>query len=252
MLRSFIACAAILCLGSCNQNEEKVNQLQAQNDSLRNELTTSQSMLFTFNEVKSLIDSIDVSRNALRVNIVEGTPYNEYSERLKEINDYIKRSEDKISALEKKLKDARHESGAYEMMVVALKDELSIARDEIMALETRVTQIMKDNTDLNKTVKFQQASLEDAQFQLDTKFEEVKAFEVQIKELTDKLEISEANANYAKGQALEKAARKTKLAPKKKRSTYKQALDFYKKAHAAGHQEATARIKEIESKYHNL
>jgi hypothetical protein len=82
--------------------------------------------------------------------------------------------------------------------------------------------------------------------------EEVKAFEVQIKELTDKLEISEANANFAKGQALEKAARKTKLSPKKKRSTYKQALDFYRKAHTAGHQEASVRIKEIEKKYHNL
>ena len=251
MLRSFIACAAILCFVSCT-SEEKVKQLQAQNDSLRSELMASQNMLFTFKDVTSLIDSIDISRNELRVNIVEGYPYNDYTERLREINDYIKRSEEKISTLEKKLKASNHESGAYEMMVVALKDELSIARDEIGALETRVTQIMKDNTDLNKTVKFQQASLEDAQLQLDVKFEEVKAFEVQIKELTDKLEISEANANFAQGQALEQAARKTKLAPKKKRNTYKQALEFYHKAHAAGHPQAAARIKELEKKYQNL
>ena len=88
--------------------------------------------------------------------------------------------------------------------------------------------------------------------QLDAKAEEVKAFEVQIQELTDKLEISEANANFAKGQALEKAARKTKLAPKKKRKTYQDALAFYRKAHAAGHPDAAARIKELEGKYHNL
>ena len=87
---------------------------------------------------------------------------------------------------------------------------------------------------------------------MDTKYEEVKAFEIQIKELTDKLEISEANANFAQGQALEKAARKTKLAPNKKRNTYKQALEFYRKAHAAGHPEAAARIKELEKKYTNL
>jgi len=232
--------------------KEEADKLQAENDSLRNELITSQNMLYTFKDVSSLIDSIDISRNELRVNIVEGTPYNDYTERLREINNYIKRSEEKISALEKKLKTSRHESGAYEMMVAALKDELSIARDEITALETRVTQIMKDNTDLNKTVKFQQASLEDAQLQLDAKFEEVKAFEVQIKELTDKLEISEANANFAQGQALETAARKTKLAPKKKRNTYKLALEFYHKAHAAGHPQAAARIKELEKKYQNL
>lgn len=253
MFRSLLACAVILSLGSCTQEaEKKLVQLQAENDSLRNELITSQNMLYTFKDVSSLIDSIDVSRNELRVNIVEGYPYTDYIKRLHEINDYVKRSEEKISELEKKLKTSSHESGAYEMMVVALKDELSIARDEITALETRVTQIMKDNTDLNKTVKFQQASLEDAQLQLDAKFEEVKAFEVQIKELTDKLEISEANANFAQGQALEQAARKTKLAPKKKRNTLKQALEFYHKAHAAGHPLAADRIKELEKKYHNL
>lgn len=244
-------CVGILLIGGCTPKEE-IARLQAENDSLRNELATSQSMLFTFKDVSSLIDSIDVSRNALRVNIVEGTPYADYTERLKEINDYIKQSEDKISALEKKLKNSRHESGAYEMMVAALKDELSIARDEITALETRVTQIMKDNTDLNKTVKVQQASLEEAQLQLDVKFEEVKAYEVQIKELTDKLEISEANASFAQGEALEKAARKTKLAPKKKRKTYQQALSFYRKALAAGHPKASAKVKELEKKYHNL
>jgi chromosome segregation ATPase len=251
MRRSLMAFAASLFIISCTPKEE-IARVQAQNDSLRNELITAQNMLYTFKDVSSLIDSIDISRNDLRVNIVEGTPYKDYTARLREINDYVKRSEEKISALEKKLKAARHKSGAYELMVMALKDELSIARDEITALETRVNQIMKDNTDLNKTVKFQQASLEDAQLQLDEKFEEVKAFEVQIKELTDKLEISEANANFAQGQALEKSARKTKLAPKKKRNLYKQALDFYRKAHAAGHPQAADKVKELERKYHNL
>jgi len=252
--KGLLVCSAILLVGGCTPKEEiaKIARLQAENDSLRNELAVSQNMLFTFKDVSSLIDSIDASRNALRVNIVEGTPYADYTERLREIKDYVTRSEEKINALEKKLKASRNESGAYEMMVAALKDELSIARDEITSLETRVTQIMKDNTDLHKTVKIQQASLEDAQLQLDTKYEEVKAFEVQIKELTDKLEISEANANFAQGQALEKAARKTKLAPKKKRKTYQQALSFYRKALAAGHPQAAAKIKELEKKYHNL
>lgn len=251
MNRNFIAFAAIILLAACTPKEE-IARLQAQNDSLRNELAAAQSTLYTFKDVSSLIDSIDVTRNELRVNMVEGTPYADYAERLREINNYIKSSEEKIAALEKKLKTSRHESGAYEMMVAALKDELSIARDEITALEARVAEVMKENTDLNKTVKLQQTNLEDFELQLEAKQEEVKAFEVQIKELTDKLEISEANANFAKGQALEKAARKTKLAPKKKRKTYQEALSYYRKAHAAGHPEAAARVKELEKKYHNL
>ena len=251
MNKKFIPFAFVILLAGCTPKEE-IAKLQAQNDSLRNELIAAQNTLYTFKDVSALIDSIDVTRNELRVNMVEGTPYTDYTARLREINDYIKRSEDKISALETKLKGARHESGAYEMKVAALKDELSIARDEITALETRVAQVMKENTDLNKTVKLQQTNLEDFQLQLDAKYEEVKAFEVQIKELTDKLEISEANANFAKGQALEKAARKTKLAPKKKRKTFQEALAYYRKAHAAGHPEAAAKVKELEQKYHNL
>ncbi|HEY3429661.1 MAG TPA: hypothetical protein VGK39_03220 [Cyclobacteriaceae bacterium] len=251
MNRNFIVFAAIILCTGCTPKEEIV-RLQAQNDSLRNELTAAQSMLYTFKDVSSLLDSIDVTRNELRVNMVEGTPYTDYSERLREINSYIKRSEEKIAALQKKLKASRHESGAYEMMVAALQDELAIARDEITALETRVAQVMKENTDLNKTVKLQQTNLEDFQLQLDAKYEEVKAFEVQIKELTDKLEISEANANFAKAQALEKAARKTRLAPKKKRKTFQEALSYYKKALAAGHPQAAAKVKELEKKYHNL
>lgn len=251
MNKIFIFSAAVVLCAGCTPKEE-IAKLQTENDSLRNELLAAQQTLYTFKDVSALIDSIDVTRNELRVNMVEGTPYNDYAERLREINDYIKRSEEKITALEGKLKGSRHESGAYEMMVAALKDELSIARDEILALETRVTQVMKENTDLTKTVKLQQANMEDFQLQLDAKAEEVKAFEVQIQELTDKLEISEANANFAKGQALEKAARKTKLAPKKKRKTYQEALAFYHKAHAAGHPDAAARIKELEGKYRNL
>lgn len=251
MKRRFIVFTAILFCAGCTPKEE-IARLQGQNDSLRNELIAAQNTLYTFKDVSALIDSIDVTRNELRVNMVEGTPYNDYTARLREIKDYIQRSEEKIAALQKKLKDSRHESGAYEMMVAALQDELSIARDEITALETRVAEVMKENTDLNKTVKLQQANLEDTQLQLDAKYEEVKAFEVQIKELTDKLEISEANANFAKAQALEKSARKTKLAPKKKRKTYQEALSLYRKALAAGHPQAAAKVKELEKKYHNL
>ena len=247
MNRIFTACIVVLFITACT-SEDKVEQLQAQNDSLRQELVTTQNMLFTFKEVGSLIDSIDISRNALRVNIVEGTPYFDYTERLGEINNYVKRSENKIDELEKKLRASKNQSNAYELMVMALKDELAISRDEVVALEAQVSAMMKDNKDLSKTVKLQKASLEDFQLQLDAKYEEVKLFAVHIKELTEKLEITEANASFAQAEALEKAARKTKLAPKKKRKTYQEALTLYKKAQDAGHPEAANKIKELEKK----
>jgi chromosome segregation ATPase len=232
--------------------EDEVLQLQTQNDSLRIELEKSKKLLITLGEVGSLIDSIDDNRDALRVNIVEGTPYFTYTARLHEINDYVKRTKDKIAELEQSFRDSNVESEAYQMMIAALKDELSIASDEIAKMEERVNSVMKENKDLYKTVKLQNTSLEDIQLQLDAKYEEVKLFEIHIQELTKKLHITEANAFYAQAQALELAAKRTKLAPRKKKETYKDALTLYRKALTAGNEEARARIKELEKKYRNL
>jgi chromosome segregation ATPase len=247
MKQLFILPIAFLAVFGCVP-KEKVTQLQAENDSLRKELETSQLMLFSFKEVGSLIDSIDENRNALRVNIIEGTPYFSYTERLEEINSYVKRSEQKIDELENNLRTSHNETDAYQMMIVALKDELSISVDEIRAMEARVNKVLKENKNLNQTVKIQQGNLEDFQLQLDAKYHEVKLFELQIQELTDKLQITEANAYFAQAQALELAARKTRLAPNKKRETYREALDLYSKAKVAGHPEAQARITELEKR----
>jgi hypothetical protein len=115
-------------------------------------------------------------------------------------------------------------------------------------MEARVNKVLKENKNLNQTVKIQQGNLEDFQLQLDAKYHEVKLFELQIQELTDKLQITEANAYFAQAQALELAARKTRLAPNKKRETYREALDLYSKAKVAGHPEAQARITELEKR----
>lgn len=238
----------VLLLSVGCTSKDQLSKLQDENDSLRNALSTSQEMLFTFKEVGSLIDSIDQSRNALRVNIVEGTPYFSYTERLKEINSYIQSSEKKISNLESTLKEYSSQSEAYEMLVAALKDELTIAIEDMRRMEDRVSKAVKDNKDVNQIVKLQRTNLEDFQLQLDAKYEEVKLFEVRIQELTTKLQITEADAMFAQAQALELAAKRTRLAPRKKKETYNQALELYKKALQAGHPDAQAKINDLKKR----
>jgi hypothetical protein len=83
---------------------------------------------------------------------------------------------------------------------------------------------------------------------LDAKYEEVKLFEVRIQELTSKLQITEADAMFAQAQALELAAKRTRLAPRKKRETYNQALDLYTKALQAGHPQAQVKINDLKKR----
>jgi hypothetical protein len=47
---------------------------------------------------------------------------------------------------------------------------------------------------------------------------------------------------------VEEAANRTKLAPRKKKETLKEAIELYKKALSLGKQEAQARIAELEKK----
>ena len=257
-MKKFFTIGILSVIVGCTSKEELVQvqdellQLQTQNDSLRTELAKSRTLLVTLGEVGSLIDSIDENRNALRVNIVEGTPLFTYSARLQEINDYVKKTQLKIATLEQSFRDANIESEAYQMMIAALKDELSISMDEIAKMEERVKAVTQENSDLYQTVKLQRTNLEDLQFQLDAKYEEVKLFEIQIQELTQKLQITEANAYFTQAQALELAAKRTKLAPKKKKETFKAALALYKKAQTAGNTQAKERIKDLEKRYRNL
>jgi hypothetical protein len=51
-----------------------------------------------------------------------------------------------------------------------------------------------------------------------------------------------------RAQAVEEAANRTKLAPKKKKDTLKEAIELYKKALSLGKTEAQDKITELEKK----
>jgi hypothetical protein len=57
--------------------------------------------------------------------------------------------------------------------------------------------------------------------------------------------LSEADSYYARAEAVEEAANRTKLAPRKKKETLKEAIELYKKAQSLGNTKAQAKIDEL-------
>ena len=60
--------------------------------------------------------------------------------------------------------------------------------------------------------------------------------------------VSEGDAYYMRAQAIETAANRTRLAPRKKKETMKEALELYKKALSLGKSEAQAKIDQLEKR----
>jgi chromosome segregation ATPase len=241
-----IMAAFLIVLSSCGSKE--IERLKAENDSLRNELASRNKVLVVMSDVKGLLDAIDSSRHELRVELHEGTSYDNFTTRLKNINEYVKKTEEKISSITKEMKEAKHDASAYFMMMDALKDELAIRVKEVEDLEAAVEQIRTENKGLINTVKLQEQQMAEMKTQLLTRQQELALIEAKVKEMVVNFNVSEADALYARAKAVEEAANRTKLAPRKKKETYKEALELYKKALSLGKEEAKANITALEKK----
>jgi TolA-binding protein len=236
---------AILLVG-CNTKEKA--QLQSKVDSLTVELETSQRMAQTLQDVGVLMDSIDANRQLLRVNMVEGTTYDNYTSRMEDLNDYVRETEEKIEDLEKQLKKSKSTASAFASTIKKLKAELTTKSDEIAALQEKVEMTRNENQNLSQTIKLQEDELTQKDEQIRAKEEELALIEVRIQELMINSKVSEADAYFARAQAVEETANRTKLAPKKKKASYQEAIDLYKKSLSLGKKEAQAKITAIEKK----
>lgn len=234
-------------LFSCGDKEEN-EKLLMENEELKAELNRAQMSVSTLEEVGSLMDSIDKARNALKLELEAGTNYDDYLDRMNDINEYVKHTESKINQLENELNKYSNKNQAYVRAISRLKKELTIKSQEISKLQLSVEKFKKENTNLFNVVELQEAEIMDLEDEITMKLEELDLIENRIKELMKKSQMSEADSYFALGEALEEAARRTKLAPRKKKETYKEAIEIYRKALAFGREDAQAKIDELEKK----
>lgn len=242
----FIVPAVSALLLGCDTKEKAM--LQSRVDSLAVELEASQKVAATMQEVGALMDSIDASRQLLKVNMAEGTSYENYTERMKELNNFIKESMAKVTALEEDLKKSKSSSSSLAGQVKRLKKDVEAKNQEIVALQEQVEKYRNENQNLVQTVGLQEAMLEDKEGEILAKQQELALIEARIQELMIQSKMTEADAYYARAAAVEEAANRTKLAPKKKKETLMEAVELYKKALSLGKNEAQAKIDELEKK----
>jgi chromosome segregation ATPase len=247
MLRKLMFCLPLAAaLIGCDTKEKET--LKRQVDSLNTALQESHQMSETLAEVGTLMDSIDASRQLLRVNMVEGTTYDDYATRMKDLNTYIRQTQNKIGDLEKNLKTSKANASAFSKTIKALKADLESKTQEVSLLQEQVEKYRNENQNLVTTVGLQEAEIADKQSQIEGKIQELAFIEARVQELMIQSKVSEADAYYTRAVAVEEAANRTKLAPRKKKETLKEAVELYKKALSLGKNEAQAKITELEKR----
>ncbi len=242
-MKRFIIFLFILAISGCG-----MKQLKNENLALKNELEVSKQANQTLYEVGQLLDSIDVSRNNLNLQLEKGTSYNNYVQRVKDLNDYVKASETKLNDLDKALTKA-HQSNSYLVSSIKkLRNELEVKNKYITSLQDQLSNMNVQKDSLVTMTEVQQQQITDMDQQIQQKSEELNLIEAKIEEMMKQAKVNEADSYFDRAAAIEEAANRTKLAPRKKKETYKEALDLYKKALTAGRQDAQAKIEELSKK----
>jgi chromosome segregation ATPase len=225
---------------SCDKKEKE--QLQSQVDSLKTELQVSQQTNREFEEIGTLIDSIDASRQLLRADVVEGTTYKDYKNRLQNINQHIKETQSRIAELEK---TAKRTNAAYGT-IKRLKADLELRSQEIAALQQEVEKFRGENATLSKTVTQRDSVLAVNSETIKLREQDIVNLETKVQEVNTASRASQADLYFNQAKALETAAQRTKFAPKKKKETIREALELYKLSLSFGKQEAQQKIDELE------
>jgi len=235
---------AVAFLGSCNVKENK--DLKAKVDSLSMELNSSQQVAAQLQEVGVMLDSIESSRVILREGVVESTNYNDYAARMRNLNNYIKETQSKLEEMETSLKKSKSSSSTYAAMVKKLKAELETSSQQVAALQIEVERYRSENQVLASTVVEKDSLLSNNAEIIKVKESDIATLETKVKDITTSATNTQADLLYAQGQALETAAARTKLAPRKKKETQREALELYKQSYSLGKEEAKYRIEELE------
>ncbi|MCC5931953.1 MAG: hypothetical protein JJU28_22100 [Cyclobacteriaceae bacterium] len=243
----FISLISIALLGGCEMKKQN-EQLSSENEALKLQLEIAKQSASTLEEIGGLLDSIDQSRNRLMLNMESGTSYDNYVERLQELNDYVADTEEKLRNLESALEKSQGSGNAYAATINRLRSDLKKKTEEIALLQEQVENYKAENENLITTINLQEAELTDKSSQIQTKREELALLEERIKQMLDMSKVSEADQFFARGEAIEEAANRTKLAPRKRKETYKEAMEMFERAKSLGREDAQAKIDELQKK----
>jgi hypothetical protein len=243
MRKIILGLAIVAALSSCGSKEKTA--LQNKVDSLNVRIAYMDDIEKSMNEVGVLIDSIDASRKAVQLYMLEGNNYADYVSRLNDINMYVKKTEEKLANLEKSNKNA---SKASASSIRRLKADLEKRSVEIVELQLQIAKLRDENLAVWVKVNQKDSILSMRDQVIQIKESDIVSLEKMITETQAENKATVANLYFSQADALEKAADRTQFAPRKRKETRLEALELYKLSRSMGNVNAQMRILALEKK----
>src|SRR6266850_3969401 len=122
-------------LYGCDFRNTERARLQIQVDSLKMEIESNHKTTETLQEIGTLMDSIDASRSLLKTKMVEGTTFEDYTVRMRDIVKYVKEGVKRIAFLENSVSSMRSSTSSFTGMVKKLKHDLETRNQELAAFQ---------------------------------------------------------------------------------------------------------------------
>lgn len=242
---------AITVMG-CNQEK---NMLISENadlitklDSVSAELASTQKASVTLMNAMSLMDSINLSRQMLKVTLENSDEHSDFLAQMSDLKAYIEQTSLQISKLEKTVKESKTAQNAYAQTIKTLKADLESRKSEIATLDAQLKTEKDNNQKLIVLNNMQQETITTQDAEIEAKMLELEMLNQQIADLRSTFKISEADAYFTQGEAYALAAKRTKLAPSKKKDTYQMALTSYQKAFDLGREDAKPKMEAIRTR----
>ena len=225
-VKRFLIAGIFLSLCAC-QNK-KYSEVTAENDSLRQQIEYRNNMLIAMDEINTIADSI-MNMHGTKVDSVQ---YRKYFDRIAFLHQSVMISRQKIAEVKEELNSSRDEAMAYNMMVIALQDEVSIRDGEIIDQEKQIRGQVKSH-------RGNMAMLEKAIAEKDQELLKLQRAMEEIKRL------NAAESYFIKAQRLEDKARKMIFAQRKKKENLREALELYQQSLLLGKAEAAPKIASL-------
>jgi chromosome segregation ATPase len=216
------------------------------NTLLKTQLSDPRYLRVELTEVNTLVSDIDNSRKVNASGLKKISSFTELKALLSDVDDYVKRSEEKLTLLERQLAILRNETSAYTMMVYALKGEVDIRDEDVVSLSSSLKEFQLQNSQLLDSIRFQENRADGLYTHIEDKQRKLSVLETKMIAMENDFKRTEAEVYYAKAQLVEESGRKVRLAPQKRKQSYAEALELYRKAYSLGKKEAAQNISALE------